>query len=264
MQLFYRRYGQTHQPTLVILHGLFGSSDNWHSLARAWSKQFHVIAMDLRNHGQSPHTDTMDYVSMAKDVYETLQNNHVRCCVLLGHSMGGKVAMTFTQYFPEQCTGLMVLDIAPRRYEPLHQWVFEALKAVPVKAIKDRKEADAIMAKFIPQIAIRQFLLKNLKRTKEGTFQWRFNLDAIIKNYHAIVDVVPFVQPWHGPTLFIRGELSPYIQEKDKAQILTYFPKAQIKTYPKAGHWIHVDARETLLKEVEIFFHELIQETSRC
>lgn len=239
MILFCRNYG-TQPQTLIVLHGLFGQSDNWTSLARRWSDGFTVITPDQRNHGQSPHSDAFNYDLMAEDLKETVDALGIRSFALLGHSMGGKTAMLFAQKHPQCLKKLIVADIAPRYYAPHHTEIIAALKSLNTKNISDRQTADTELAKTIKEPSTRQFLLKNLYRKEYNTFDWRFNLRAIANNIHEVGAALP-QSPVYVDTLFLRGERSNYIQNNDEALIKLNFPNSEIQTIPQAGHWLHAE-----------------------
>jgi len=239
MILFCRNYG-TQPQTLIVLHGLFGQSDNWTSLARRWSEMFAVITPDQRNHGQSPHSDEFNYDLMADDLKNTADALGLESFSLLGHSMGGKTAMLFAQKYPQYLKKLIVADIAPRYYAPHHAEIIAALKSLNIKNIKDRQTADIELAKTIKEPSTRQFLLKNLYRKEDNTFDWRFNLTAIANNIHEVGAALP-QSPVYIDTLFLRGERSNYIQNNDEALIKLNFPNSEIQTIPHAGHWLHAE-----------------------
>jgi len=239
MILFCRHYGN-HPQTLIVLHGLFGQSDNWTSLARRWSEMFTVITPDQRNHGQSPQSDDFNYSLMADDLKETVDALGIRSFALLGHSMGGKTAMLFAQKYPQYLKKLIVADIAPRYYAPHHTEIIDALKGLNLKEINDRQTADVELAKAIKEPSTRQFLLKNLYRKQDNSFAWRFNLSAISSNIQEVGAALPESKV-NINTLFLRGETSNYIQTSDEAAIRQHFPNSEIQTIPKAGHWLHAE-----------------------
>ena len=253
MILFNRIYGEG--SPLVILHGLFGQSDNWTTLARAWSNHYQVIAIDQRNHGQSPHEDAFSYELMAEDLAETLDALNLESVNLLGHSMGGKTAMFFAQQHPQRISKLIVADIAPRAYAPHHGEIIAALKALPLTELKDRNSADVELAKGIPDFGTRQFLLKNLYRNDAGTFSWRFNLDAISAQISEVGKALPDEQV-HLPALFVRGSKSNYISDEDQAEIAQQFSNATFATIPNAGHWLHAEQPEAFSRVVLDFLQQ--------
>jgi esterase len=247
MILFHRIYGEG--PPLVILHGLFGQSDNWATLARAWSNQFRVIIIDQRNHGQSPHEAAFSYELMADDLAETLDILNLESVQLIGHSMGGKTAMFFAQKYPQRLTKLIVADIAPRAYAPHHGEIIAALKTLPLERLKDRNSADHELSKGIPDFGTRQFLLKNLYRNDSGGFSWRFNLEAISAQISEVGKAMPgsIVET---PTLFVRGAKSKYITDQDQRDIAHQFTNVRFETISDAGHWLHAEQPEAFGKVV--------------
>ena len=189
---------QGHGRPLVILHGFLGSSDNWRSMSRRLSSHFTVYCLDLRNHGQSPHSDAMDYPIMAADLREFVEAQSLAQVFLLGHSMGGKVAMQFAGQYPERVDKLVVVDIAPKAYPPTHQSLLAALRAVDLRAAKNFSDIDAALSGPIPDAAVRQFLMKNLTRDDRG-FRWRIALDAIMQNYDELTQAVVIERPFISP-----------------------------------------------------------------
>lgn len=258
MTLHYRKLGEsasTTEPSIIILHGVFGTSDNWQTFGKTLSEQYQVFLVDQRNHGQSPHSDQFDYPAMANDLKEFVTEHSLTQSVVLGHSMGGKAAMFFAVYYPEMLSKLIVVDIAPRSYPVHHQSVLEGLGAVAIDDLQSRQEAEAQMKPHVADKGVRQFLLKNLKRTDAG-FSWKLNLPVIRDNIEAIGVAVPDDKSFSGPTLFVRGENSDYVQDEDESLIKRVFPAAQIATISKAGHWIHAEQPEALLKVVTDFLQE--------
>ena len=249
MQLNHKTYGEG--PPLVILHGLFGNLDNWQTLARKWATDYTVISVDLRNHGRSPHADEMTYPLMAEDVAEFLEGKGIDECTLLGHSMGGKVAMQTALSYPGLVSKLIVVDMAPRRYGRGHDDVFAALHALDPASLNDRNEADAQMKPHMADAGVRMFLLKNLTRHTEGGFRWRMNLEVLHRDYDNIVAPVGELgQSFDGPALFVRGSKSDYVQDNDWPYILQLFPEAELVTVEGAGHWVHAERPDELLKLV--------------
>jgi pimeloyl-ACP methyl ester carboxylesterase len=240
MQLHYERYGEGHP--LIILHGLFGSLENWRKLSKAFVQSFAVFAVDQRNHGRSPHSDIFNYQVVAGDLREFIQQHGLSSTHLLGHSMGGKTAMQFAVAYPDMVDKLIVVDIAPKVYPRDHDDIFDALYALDVQSLRTRQEADAALTQYLQDASLRQFLLKNLEKEASGSFQWRINLDVISDNYDEILKGLETSRPFEKPTLFIKGERSGYIQEEDMATIREIFPQAQLVSIPGAGHWVHVEA----------------------
>lgn len=243
MNLFFRKSGSG-QP-MIILHGLFGLSDNWASLAKKWSEHFTVYAVDLRNHGQSPHSDQWKYWIMAEDVLELIEKENLKNVILLGHSMGGKVAMYLTLDSPQLISKLIVVDIAPRKYPVGNEDVVAALLKVHPEKLASRKEAEEILSGELHDPGTIQFLLKNLYHKEEAGgkthLDWRFNLPVISKNLAVVSEPTDEPAPCDVETLFIRGENSDYISKADEEEIKRVFPRATIQTIEGAGHWVHAD-----------------------
>jgi esterase len=256
MELYYKTYGEGYP--LIILHGLFGSLENWQTLSRVFAKCYRVFAIDQRNHGHSPHDPTMDYAVMAKDLREFMQAQRLSSAYLLGHSMGGKTAMQFALTYPEQVDKLIVVDIAPKAYPPQHDDILDAMRSIEPGAFSTRKEVDAALARKLPDVALRQFLLKNLERDDAGALQWSIDLDAIERNYPQLVQSVHGTHArFEKPTLFIRGQRSEYIQDADMPAIRKLFPYSRLATLPGVGHWVHVEAQRRFARLVLTFLGQM-------
>lgn len=256
VELNYQEYGDG--PPFLILHGLLGASGNWHTLSRnVFAEDFHVFALDLRNHGRSPHAEQLDYPSMAADVERFYQHHAIRQAYLMGHSMGGKVAMQLALTDPGLVKRLVVVDVAPKAYPPYHQEILDALESVDLSKTASREEVDEQLAKKISEKPIRQFLLKNLSYDGDaGRYFWQMGLDEIASNYPNINEAVVSDRTYDGPTLFIRGGNSSYIEDEDMDEIRRLFPKARLETIPGAGHWIHADKPEEFAEVVVDFLFE--------
>ncbi len=239
MKLHFRKLGKG-QP-LVILHGLFGSSDNWQTLARKFAENFCVYLVDLRNHGHSGKSDAFSYQLMADDLYELFTDEQISNAILTGHSMGGKTSMWFAQQHPALLDKLIVVDMGIREYAPHHTRTLEGLNAIDLTKVKTRGEAGRILSEYIEASAVKQFLLKNLYWVEKGRLGWRINLPVMEKEMPEILRELPD-EVVHTPTLFIRGELSDYIAEDDFFSIRSNFPNSMIETVEGAGHWVHADA----------------------
>jgi pimeloyl-ACP methyl ester carboxylesterase len=227
---------------LIVLHGLFGSGDNWLTFARHFSSRFRVILPDARNHGLSPHAPEMSYEAMAADVSGLMAEQGIVSAHLLGHSMGGKTAMELALSNGERVQSLVVVDMAPRPYPPLHDQIIEALRGLDLGRYRDRRQIEEAMAEAIPDPIVRRFLLKSLGRDALGVFRWILGLEEIRDNYHRLSEGLEVGRSWTGPCLFVRGEKSDYIGDQDRTEILRLFPAAEIHTIPGAGHWVHADA----------------------
>ncbi len=239
-------------PHLIIMHGVFGMSDNWSSLGRKWSEEFTVHLLDMRNHGRSPHSDVFSYEAMADDLLEYLDDHQIEKPYLLGHSMGGKVAMLFAVYHPERVGKMVVADIAPKAYKPHHQDVLEALHGLRLDEIQSRGEAEEKFSKKLDE-GTRQFLLKSLYWKEKDQMAWRFNLKAISASITQVGEALPPNAFFDGPTLFVRGGASNYIQDEDLGEIHNHFPEATLETIAEAGHWLHAQKPKEFFAVVNDF-----------
>jgi len=244
VELFCRDAGRGAAPVL-ILHGLFGASANLGAVARHLQAHdgqgYRTLSCDLRNHGRSPHVAHMDYASTSADVLGALDRHGIERCAVLGHSMGGKVAMQLALDHPDRVAALMVADIAPVVYaSDRHQAVFSALQSVPLADIEDRREADAALAEHLSDPGVRQFLLASLYQ-RQGAFRWRFNLDALYANRENLSLAPSGEQPYAGPVLFIKGANSDYIGPDSGTAIKALFPAARLHVVRDADHWLHAE-----------------------
>ncbi len=251
MELNYKKLGEG--KALIILHGLFGTLDNWMTLAKALSEHYTVYLVDQRNHGLSPHSDTFNYDAMADDLVEFIKTHHIDQPSIIGHSMGGKTAMTFALQHPDMWDHLVVVDIAPKAYPVHHQQIIDALKSLPVASITSRNEADEMLARDITDFGQRQFLLKNLQRKKEGGFEWKMNLEVIEKNIDEIGKGVENPLTTAKKVMFVRGGNSHYVKDDDYILINQLFPNARIETIQEAGHWVHAEKPDELLALLQDF-----------
>ena len=226
---------------LIILHGLFGMGDNWKSLANKYAADFEVHLIDQRNHGRSFHSDEFSYEFMAEDLGKYIAFHELEEVNLLGHSMGGKTAMLYSTQAEEVVKKLIVADISPRYYAPHHQIITKALQAVDFSGIKQRTEVEDVLKAYISNFGIRQFLLKNVNRKDDGTYEFRFNLKSIVGHIEEIGKPLAEDHVYHKSTLFIRGDNSDYITSEDEILIKHHFPLAEIVTVKNAGHWLHAE-----------------------
>jgi pimeloyl-ACP methyl ester carboxylesterase len=247
MELFSRTMGEG-RP-LVILHGLFGSSDNWQSLALRFSSFFQVHLIDLRNHGRSPWSDVHTYEAMVFYLKDYFEKHRLAEAFLLGHSMGGKVAMFFSQQHPRFISKLVVADMGIKEYPMHHQHVLSAIHALDLTQLKTRVEGEHILERHLENAGVRQFLLKNLYRETKDSFAWRMNVVALERSMPEILCALPSIESWI-PTLFLRGSLSNYILDQDIPSIESVFPDSQTKTLEGAGHWLHAEQPEMFFDEV--------------
>jgi len=250
MKLHYETRGDG--PPVLILHGLFGSHQNWLPVARELSGTFRVLTVDLRNHGQSPHHDESSYAVMAEDVARLIDDLDLGKVSLLGHSLGGKVAMQVALSHPEVVERLVIVDIGPRAYVSLHDDVFAALSHLDLAGIHSRSQADELLSATIPHRPTRHFLLTNLMRAPEGRWRWRMNLETLHAHREHLAGSLHGA-PFPGPTLFIRGALSSYLAENDLNAIRNLFPRATLHTIAEAGHWVQVDAPGPFIAAVRQF-----------
>lgn len=231
-------------PPLIILHGLFGSARNWQSIARQLSDRYTVYALDLRNHGSSPHDEVMDYPAMSADVIEFIDQHKLQNSIVLGHSLGGKVAMQLALSEPDKLSKLIVVDIAPVRYTHNFDEVLLGFSHVPLDSIKSRKEADSYLAEKINSVSLRQFLLQNLINNASGGYQWRVNLASIEANMDTIMGFPDqqLYSTFNKASLFIKGANSTYLAPRYKALIDERFPEAEWQTIANTGHWPHIES----------------------
>ena len=246
MKLFFREFGNG-QPA-IILHGLFGQSDNWVSVGRRIADQFHVYIPDQRNHGQSPHTSIQSFPAMADDLAEFLEDHAIENPILIGHSMGGKVAMTYALENPGNVHKLVIIDISPRKYPEriAHTEVISQMLSIDIESITTRTEVDKILRTHITDTRTRMFIMKNLYYKLHGKLAWRLNLEAINQSMDYLFDAIKSESQYLGPTLFIRGGKSDYVPDADILLIKSLFPQAIIKTISGASHWVHADTPEEL------------------
>jgi pimeloyl-ACP methyl ester carboxylesterase len=251
MKLNYKKQGEG--EVLVILHGLFGSLDNWQTLANRFADEgFEVFIIDQRNHGQSPHSEEWNYDIMADDLAELLAENGIEKINLLGHSMGGKTAMRFACKYPHFVAKLMVADIGPKSYPVHHKEIIDALKSVDLLNISSRNDVDEALKKSIPEFGVRQFLIKNFywKDPVKKIGDWKFNLNVISEKIEEVGKETYPESFFTIPTLFIKGEKSNYIRKEDFEDIHNKFINSEIETIPNAGHWLHAEQPDLFFEKV--------------
>lgn len=254
MPLFFREFGSG--PQVIILHGLFGASDNWLTIAKELATDFHLLLPDLRNHGQSFHDNTFDYPSMSNDLADFIKEHNVVDPVILGHSLGGKVAMTFAVSHPSLVRKLIVVDIGPKAYPVHHQQILEGLNSLNLNGIKSRKDADDGLSEYVKEAGERQFLLKNLGRNGEGNFVWKPNLPVITREIENVGAPLPAGSAFSKSTLFIRGGKSDYIANEDTQLIKQTFDNSRMVTIRDAGHWVHAEKPAEFLSTVKMFLKQ--------
>ncbi len=266
MQLYFRERGKKGNPALIIVHGLYGASDNWLSVASEFENSFHVILVDQRNHGQSPHHSEHTYECMSSDLLEVMNHLKIKKATLMGHSMGGKTVMRFALEYPQKVEKLIVVDIAPKSYGSFsnyaqvttdHLHIIDTLSGIDPAGYKNRREISAALKPAFPDKNLRAFLMKNIKRHKDGHYSWILNFEALKKNMEELMDgfssLAKTTQPSNLETIFIRGEKSPYVQDEDSMEIHRFFPHSQIVTIPDAGHWVHAEQHDLFVKTVKYF-----------
>jgi len=242
---------------LVILHGLLGSSGNWRTIAKKLSDICRVIAIDLPNHGASPHMEKADINVICESVIETMQALDVEKAVLLGHSMGGKIAMQLSSDYPDALEALIVADMLPKSIPPAHLFILRACEQLDLASATHRSELDQALTYSVVQPEVRAFILKNIKRDVENRFYWQVNLRNIIANYRIVSDAPELLRPYTGATLFIGGENSPYKIATEENLIHGWFPNAQIAVIKNAGHLVHADQPEIFSATVRNFILSL-------
>lgn len=265
MELFFRKLGSG--PPMIIIHGLYGSSDNWLSIGKALSRSYTVYLVDQRNHGQSPHDEVHDYPSMRDDLIEFMDRHELRKATIIGHSMGGKTAVFLSESHPERIDALVVIDIAPTAYGAeasgnqveTHKRIMDAMLEVDFKKAASREDVDEQLAKNIDSPRIRSFLLKNIVRNQDKSLQWKLNVPALRENLEEVLGGLDPKKYRGGeeiagfPVLFIRGEKSDYISDDDILVIQQIYPMARVTTLPDAGHWLHVEQPALLIKTIRYF-----------
>ena len=239
MKLYSRVLGEG-QP-LIIIHGLFGMSDNWSSLAKLYADFFEVHLIDQRNHGRSPHADEFSYLHLSNDLHQYITDNQLNDVIIIGHSLGGKTAMHFAVSFPELIHKLIIVDISPRFYPIHHDKIIEGLKILDFSILKSRSQVDGVLSKYIKDSDVRQFLLKSIYWKERNQLDFRFNLNAISQNISNVGEALNNDANCSVPTLFIRGENSNYINDDDEDLIFKHFTNVEIQTMDQAGHWLHAE-----------------------
>ncbi len=238
MNLFFRESGEG-QP-LLILHGLFGSSDNWYTLSKTFASRFRVFIIDQRNHGQSPHATSHTYQDLTADLEAFIQTHQLVNPILLGHSMGGKTVMNYAVKNPHVPAKIVVVDIMPKAYPVHHDHIVEGLQSIDLSKLASRQEADQLLAQHVAEADTRQFLLKNLTRTTEGGFAWRINLPVLAANIGQMVGNMVYEGVYKGPALFVKGSRSNYYKPGDEQRVQQLFPQAQWATLD-TGHWVQAE-----------------------
>jgi esterase len=253
LQLHFKTYGSG-EP-LIILHGLFGSLDNWQTLAKEWATDYTVIALDLRNHGRSPFADSHSYQNITDDIAELMEQNWIYKAHLLGHSMGGKAALHFATQYEDRINKLMIADIGTKPYDGGHEAVFAALQSIDLTENISRKAVETQLSALLPDdAATLLFLLKNLSRNvATGLLEWKINIPVLWQYYREIIGGIVIDAPINVPTLFLRGSRSNYITDADWQTLRNDFLNAQLVTIGEAGHWLHADNPKVFAAAISTF-----------
>jgi pimeloyl-ACP methyl ester carboxylesterase len=241
-------------PDLVILHGVFGSGDNWLTIARRLEHRYRVFLPDQRNHGKSFHSEEFGYDLLAEDLRKWMDQRGLDKIHLVGHSMGGKAAMRFAAFYPSRLHTLTVVDIAPKAYRlDHHAQMLAAMQAMNLEACRSRGDLDAALYDDIPQLSIRMFILKNIERDNQGLFRWRIALDPLSRSLASIGTALPSHPALGIPAMLIRGQDSNYVTQEDRGVFRERFPHSEFHTVPGAGHWVHADAPDLFLQVLTQF-----------
>ncbi|MDP6922566.1 MAG: alpha/beta fold hydrolase [Lutibacter sp.] len=243
-------------PPLLILHGYLGMGDNWRTLGKRFAESFQVHLIDQRNHGRSFHSEAFDYELLVDDLLNYMSFHQLSQVHLLGHSMGGKVAMLLAVSHPEKVRKLVVADIAPKYYPPHHQQILSALNAVDFSIHNSRQKVEELLKTYIEEAGVRQFLLKNVYRKTWETLAFRFHLQSLTTHYNEVGTPLPSFSHFDGDTLFLKGAHSTYILADDQALIEAHFSKAVLRTISRAGHWLHAENPAQFFQEVSSFLSE--------
>lgn len=243
---------------VLILHGLYGSSDNWITIAKELSQYFCVHSIDLRNHGKSPHSNEHNYTAMAEDIKEYLDSHQLKKADIIGHSMGGKTAMLFALTYPERVNKLIVADIAPKKYKKNydgHIQILEVMRKLDLDNLNTRKDIEIQLRELLKSRKVVQLIMKNLHRKKDKSFEWRINIPVL---YSQLENITGGTEGWDKlkttvPTLFIKGETSDYLNLEDDFIIKKSFPNSELTVIPKAGHWLHAEQPELIIKTILYF-----------
>ena len=247
MLLHYKEIGEG--KPLVILHGLFGTSDNWQTHAKKLGEYYRVILVDQRNHGHSPWSEDFTYEHLADDLERLILHLGIDQFTLIGHSMGGKTAMYYSQKYPNRLEKMVVVDIGIKRYPMHHNEIIKGIKSIDLSTIESRSAAEQAMLPFVDSYGVRQFLLKNLYWIEKGKLAWRMNVDVLEREMEEILAPIPTIEAW-TPTLFLRGAMSNYILDEDWDAIEEVFPDATLETIENAGHWVHSEQPEEFIEKV--------------
>ena len=247
MLLHYKEIGEG--KPLVILHGLFGTSDNWQTHAKKLGEYYRVILVDQRNHGHSPWSEDFTYEHLADDLERLIIHLEIDQFTLIGHSMGGKTAMYYSQKYPTRLEKMVIVDIGIKKYPMHHNEIIKGIKSLDLTTISSRSAAEQAMIPFVDSYGVRQFLLKNLYWVEKGKLAWRMNVDVLEREMEEILAPIPNIEVW-TPTLFLRGAMSNYILDEDWDEIEEIFPDATLETIENAGHWVHSEQPDEFIEKV--------------
>ena len=248
MKLEFRTYGEG--APIIILHGLFGASDNWMSVAKLLADSYKVYLVDQRNHGNSGHSNEWTYDAMAEDLKQFITDHEIKNPILMGHSMGGKTVMKYSFKYPSTFKKMIVVDIGPKYYPVHHRTILDGLLSINLSELSSRGDADKILANYVPEAPVRQFLLKNLKRTGDS-YEWKVNLKVINDKIENVGEEL--TGKYDGEVLFVNGANSDYIKKEDWNDILSKYPNATLTTINGAGHWVHAEKPEEFIEEIQEF-----------
>lgn len=240
-------FGEKH---LLIFHGLFGQLDNWSTLGKQFGEHFTTHLIDLRNHGRSFHSEDSSLAAMTQDIVNYMEAHSIEKAHLLGHSLGGRIVIDFAMIHQNRLDHLIVADMAPKAYQPHHNAIFKALKSVDFDQVETRKDVEKTLEQYIPEMGVRQFLLKNVYHADNGQYAFRFNLDVLDNFYQEMIGTDLLKGEFDGPTLFLGGAKSNYIMPEDEMIICERFPNAKIKKIANAGHWLHAENPKDFTAEV--------------
>ncbi|PQJ72146.1 alpha/beta fold hydrolase [Polaribacter butkevichii] len=238
---------------LLILHGYFGMSDNWKTLGNQFSEDYQVHLIDQRNHGRSFHEDEFNYEVLVEDLHAYIQHYQLEQVHIIGHSMGGKTAMLFAVTYPNLVDKLIIVDISPRQYQPHHNAILAGLNSIDFSVENSRSKVDKKLASLIPELGVRQFLLKNVYWKEKGQLAFRFNLESLTDNNIEIGEALPSFTVFEKDTLFLKGEKSNYITKDEEPIIEAHFPNSKIVEIKNAGHWLHAENPKQFYDEVSTF-----------
>lgn len=260
MKLFYKKIGDG--PPFIFMHGLLGSCDNWYSLGERFQDKYTIYLPDMRNHGQSPYSDTHDYPSIVADLHEFIHDHNLNEVILFGHSMGGKAVMRYAIDYPERVSRIIIADIAPKIYKSKNRYLLEMLSKIDLSTIKNDEDADKLLHNKVKNLLVRQVILKNLIKKDDLYYKWKINLDSLYKNLVSIRGSFSPDEKFYKPTLFLDAERSNYILPSDHELIKSIFNDVQIVCIPKADHWLYADNSDFVYEVIEKFISGKLAENN--